>query len=289
MEHWVLPIARNGDMLTIAVSDPFNVLLLDDLNILSGCRVRPVFAHPNAIRQAIDTVFDGGRREVEELLDEVTTGDIEVKEGDEPEDLSLGGDGDEVPAVKLVNLMLMKALKEKASDIHIEPGETVIRVRFRVDGRMHEVLSPPKGLLPALISRLKVLANLDIAERQVPQDGKFQIRYEGRQIDFRLSTLPVVGGEKAVMRILDQSGIAMSRLAMIFRRDISEDRSDLGGRIASTNRPSTRKRIRIDFSIGSMWMSLAFSRNARRSTRFTSLTAGTSSPSAPDEAMSSSS
>ncbi len=209
IEHCVLPIVRNGNQLTVVINDPFNVLLLDDLNILSGCKVRPVLSHPAAIRQAIDSVFDGGRREVEELLDEVSTGDIEVRDSDEPEDLDIQLDGDEVPAVKLVNLVLMKALKEKSSDIHIEPGDTLIRIRFRVDGRLIEVMTPPKGLLPSLISRLKVLASLDIAERQVPQDGKFQIRYEGRQIDFRLSTLPVVGGEKAVMRILDQSSMTM--------------------------------------------------------------------------------
>ncbi len=212
IEHCVLPIARNGNLLTIAISDPFNVLLLDDLNILSGCRVRPVLSHPTAIRQAIERVFEGGKREVEDLLDEVSTNDLDVRDADEPEDLALRSDGNDMPAVKLVNLILLKALKEKSSDIHIEPGDSTLRVRFRVDGCLIVVMSPPKSLLPSLISRLKVLSNLDIAERQVPQDGKFQIRYEGRQIDFRLSTLPVVGGEKAVMRILDQSGGITMRL-----------------------------------------------------------------------------
>ena len=208
-EHCVIPIARNGDTLTVAVSDPFDVLLLDDLNILSGCRVRPVLSHPEAISLALEAALDNGRSEVDELLEEVSTNDIEIRSDDEPEDLSVAGSGDGVPAVKLVNLILMRALKEKASDIHIEPGDAHLRVRFRVDGKLFEVLTPPKSMLASLTSRLKVLSNLDIAERQVPQDGKFQIRYEGRQIDFRLSTLPVVGGEKAVMRILDQSGVAM--------------------------------------------------------------------------------
>ncbi|MBI1380163.1 MAG: type II secretion system protein GspE [Planctomycetaceae bacterium] len=213
LEHLVLPIARNGDQLTLAVSDPFDLLLLDDLNMLSGCKVRPMLSHPAAIKQALETVFDNGRQQVEDLLGEVSTNAIEVKEdaADERDiDLSASGSDDDVPAVKLVNLLLVRALRDKASDIHIEPGDTAVRVRFRVDGRLIEIMRPPKSMLAALTSRLKIMANLDIAERMAPQDGKFQIRYENRTIDFRLSTLPVVGGEKAVMRILDQSGAAAS-------------------------------------------------------------------------------
>ncbi len=213
LEHLVLPIARNGDQLTLAVSDPFDVLLLDDLNMLAGCKVRPMLSHPAAIKAALEALFDNGRQQVEDLLGEVNTADIEVKEDTPSErdiDLSSVGADDEVPAVKLVNLLLVRALRDKASDIHIEPGDASIRVRFRVDGRLIEIMRPPKSMLSALTSRLKIMANLDIAERMTPQDGKFQIRYENRTIDFRLSTLPVVGGEKAVMRILDQSSAAAS-------------------------------------------------------------------------------
>jgi type IV pilus assembly protein PilB len=213
LEHMVVPLAKNGDTLTVAVQDPFDVLLLDDLNILSGCRVRPMLSQPIAIRAALHTIFDDGRSQVEDLLGEVNDDEIafqeERAEAESGLDLSgLGSGEDDVPAVKLVNLLLIRALKEKASDIHIEPGDKNLRVRFRVDGRMHEVMTPPKQMLPALTSRLKIMASLDIAERMAPQDGKFQIRFEGRKIDFRLSTLPVVGGEKAVMRILDSSGVA---------------------------------------------------------------------------------
>ena len=211
VQQCILPVAKNGDVLTIAVSDPFDVLLLDDLNILSGCRVKPLLSYPSAIRGALESLFDNGRARVDELLDEVTSGDIEVKESaEDTDDLELAVDDSEgVPAVKLVNLILLRALREGASDIHIEPGETAIRVRLRIDGRLVEALTAPKGLLPALISRLKILSSLDIAERMGPQDGKFQIRFEGRTIDFRLSTLPVVGGEKAVMRILDTGSVAL--------------------------------------------------------------------------------
>lgn len=213
-EHCALPIARNGDLLTVVVSDPFDVLLLDDLNIITGCRVRPLLSHPLAIRAAIAAAYDTGAAQVDELLSGVEGAEFDIQtEEDETENLDLAGTSDdpnEVPSVKLVNLVLLRALREKASDIHIEPGDQFLRVRFRVDGRLHDVMTPPKQMLPSVISRLKILANLDIAERMGPQDGKFQLRYESRQIDFRLSTLPVVGGEKAVMRILDSSGVAKS-------------------------------------------------------------------------------
>ena len=210
MEHLVAPIARNGENLTVAISDPFDVLLLDDLNILAQCKVRPVFSHPEAIKTALQRIYNRDKQEVEQLLGEVSGNEIQIKEAadeDDIADLAVGDDG-EVPAVKLVNLMLLRALREKASDIHVEPMDSQLRIRYRIDGRLVEAMTPPKALLPSLISRLKILASLDIAIRMEPQDGKFQIRYEGRSIDFRLSTLPVVGGEKAVMRILDQGGVA---------------------------------------------------------------------------------
>jgi type IV pilus assembly protein PilB len=207
-EHCVVPIARRGANLTIAVSDPFDVLLLDDLAILSKCRVRPVVSHPAAIRRTIDSVYESDRREMEDLLGEVQTGELEIADQARDDlDISSLASGDDMPAVKLVNLIILRGLRDKASDIHIEPMEGSIRVRYRVDGRLIEAMRPPKVLLPSLLSRLKILANLDIAVRMEPQDGKFQIRFERRMIDFRLSTLPVVGGEKAVMRILDQSAV----------------------------------------------------------------------------------
>lgn len=208
----VLPLVRNGDLLTIAVADPFDVLLFDDLSMLSGCKIRPVLSHPGGITAAIEASFDDGSAAVDELLSEVNSDAIEVRtEEDETEEMDLAAlaAGDDVPAVKLANLILLRGLKERASDIHIEPGDHSLRVRYRIDGRLVEAMRPPKALAPALISRLKILADLDIAERMGPQDGKFQIRYEGRAIDLRLSTLPVVGGEKAVMRILDAAGVAM--------------------------------------------------------------------------------
>ncbi|HKX45579.1 MAG TPA: GspE/PulE family protein [Planctomycetota bacterium] len=207
IEHTVLPLARVGETLTVAVSDPFDVLLLDDLNMVTGHKVRPVVSRPAALRAAIEATFEGAKQKLEDLLDEVgdsATGLEEVAEQDD--DLTGVATADDAPAVKLVNHLLERALKDKASDIHIEPCDKDVSVRLRIDGRLIEVLRPPKRILPALVSRLKILAHLDIAERFAPQDGKFQTRYQGRTIDFRLSTLPVVGGEKAVMRILDSAG-----------------------------------------------------------------------------------
>lgn len=214
VENRILPLTLNGEILTIAVCDPFDVLLLDDLRRRTGCEVRQLVTDPISMSKALEVVFQTGRKQVDDLLDSVTNlGDIEVKEQDDGEsqdDLAHAtADGDDAPAVKLVNLVLLRALRDKASDIHVEPTDSEMYIRFRVDGRMRLVMAPPKGLLNALISRLKILAQLDIAERFKPQDGKFQIKYEGRQIDFRLSILPVVGGEKAVMRILDAGNLAL--------------------------------------------------------------------------------
>ncbi len=225
VEHCVLPLARNGDNLTVAVSDPFDVLLLDDLNLISRCRVRPVISYPSAIRRAQSQLFDRDRREVEELMDEVGQQEISLAGETEIEDLetATAAGAEDVPAVKLVNLLILRALREKASDIHIEPMNNGIRVRYRIDGHLIEAMNPPKSILPSLLSRLKILANLDIAIRFEPQDGKFQIRYEGRTIDFRLSTLPVVGGEKAVMRILDQGSTAQKLEALGFEPKCQQD------------------------------------------------------------------
>jgi type IV pilus assembly protein PilB len=210
VEHCVLPLARNGDNLTVVISDPFDVLLLDDLNLLARCRVRPVLSYPAAIRRAQDGVFNRAQQQVDELLEGVNAQELQVQDEGAIEDLETATavGKEDVPAVKLVNLIILRALRDKASDIHVEPMNNAVRVRYRIDGCLVEAMNPPKTLLPALLSRLKILANLDIAIRFEPQDGKFQIRYENRNIDFRLSTLPVVGGEKAVMRILDGGSTA---------------------------------------------------------------------------------
>jgi type IV pilus assembly protein PilB len=227
-ERTFLPIAKNGDVLTIAVSDPFDVLLFDDLKRLTHCHVRPLFAHGGMIASALDEVLDGGKGKVDKLVDAVSNeSELDVKEESESEtqDIEKTSDkaGEDAPAVKLCNAIVLGALKAKASDIHIEPGEKSARVRYRVDGRLRQIMTPPKAVLPALTSRLKILASLDIAERHKPQDGKFRIRFQGRNIDFRLSILPVVGGEKSVIRILDTGSMAMKLETMGYEPKAYQD------------------------------------------------------------------
>ncbi len=220
-EWGVLPLTRNGDVLTIATSDPFHVVLLDDLRRMTNCHVRTVYVHGAMIKVAIENVFQTGRKQVQDLLEEVGEGDTGIRiEEEQAEDIETAASGDDAPAVRMINVIILRALRDKASDIHIEPMEKHIRVRYRIDGRMKIVMTPPKGLLNALISRIKIISQLDIAERFNPQDGKFQLRYEGRSIDFRVSILPVVGGEKAVLRILDTGSKAL-RLATMGYEDNS--------------------------------------------------------------------
>ncbi|MCL4155941.1 UNVERIFIED_CONTAM: hypothetical protein GTU68_037586 [Idotea baltica] len=212
-EKLILPLSINADVLTLAVSDPFDVLLQDDLRRRTDCQIQQVLSSPPDLKAAIDRAYNAGTRQVEDLLEEVSgVADLEVTDNKAQEevDITASGGGDDAPAVKLINLILVRALQAKASDIHIEPLDRSLVVRFRVDGKLNIAMSPPKALLNALSSRLKILAQLDIAERNTPQDGKFQIRYEGRHIDFRLSLLPVVGGEKAVIRILDAGSMSMA-------------------------------------------------------------------------------
>ena len=226
LEHGILPLARNEDILTIAVSDPFDVLLLDDLRRISRCQLRPVLSHPGAIKTASEAIFDSKGAAMEALLESVSGkggGELDV-EVETHEDLETAAvQGADAPAVKLVNMVLLRALKEKASDIHIEPGDKFVRIRFRVDGSLYEVMRPPLAILPALTSRLKIMASLDIAERFSPQDGKFQIRFENRKIDLRLSILPVVGGEKAVMRILDTGSMSLKLDSLGYEPKALED------------------------------------------------------------------
>jgi len=209
LERGVLPLVKNGDVLTVAVCDPFDLLLIDDLEKRTRARVLSMVTDPRSMRAAMDRAFRSSELEVEELLGEVSkAGGVEVEVESPDDDIDLGDSvGDDAPAVRMINAMLTRGLEEKASDIHIEPGEQNVCVRFRVDGDLSTFMQPPRAILPSLISRLKVLAQLDIAERFRPQDGKFRIRFEGRSIDFRLSILPVVGGEKAVLRILDSDAV----------------------------------------------------------------------------------
>ena len=209
----VLPVSKASGVLTVAVSDPQDILLLDELRNLTRCQVQPVLACDFRIEEAIDRLYGDGSKEIEEVLEDYGNLDLELREGHDDSDegvQELSFEGDESPVVKIVNHIIYQALRERASDIHVEPQERSIRVRYRCDGVLGEAQQPPAQLRASIVSRLKIMAGLDIAERRIPQDGKFQLRVEGRQVDFRVSTLPTVHGEKVVLRILDSSNLALN-------------------------------------------------------------------------------
>jgi type IV pilus assembly protein PilB len=212
-KYEILPIKRQGTTLTLAMADPTNVFALDDIAFMTNLQVTPVVASQAAIRKAIDRNYQqqaGVTDALTALANEV--GSVEVVEDETPSKVDvfeLKESADEAPVVKLVNMVLVDAIRKGASDIHWEPYEKVFRIRFRIDGVLHEMLAPPKRLEAAIISRLKIMANLDIAERRMPQDGRIKLRYNAREIDFRVSMLPTIFGEKAVLRILDKDALKL--------------------------------------------------------------------------------
>lgn len=212
-QHHVLPVAKVGQVLTVAVANPFDVVELDHLRLLLKCDLRAVLASDRALRDATRRFYSADSRELEALVGDATIGDeLEVRQAgeDQDDDVDLSDVSNETsPVIKLTNMFIANAIREGASDIHIEPFETKLRVRYRQDGVLRDVLNPPRNLAGSIASRIKIMSSLDIAEKRKPQDGKFQVKMEGRAIDFRVSTLPVVHGEKIVMRILDNSNLAL--------------------------------------------------------------------------------
>jgi type IV pilus assembly protein PilB len=204
----VIPIARVGRQLTLAMANPQNIFIVDDVKFITGLDVKAVVCSESAIKKAVDRYYDQADS-LASVMKEMD-GDVEVLEEDEDEDLGLAAAMDEdAPVVKLVNSLLSEALRRSASDIHIEPFETRMRVRYRIDGVLHEIMNPPMRLKNAIVSRLKIMSELDIAERRVPQDGRIKIKIKGKKIDIRVSTVPTVFGEKVVMRILDASNLQL--------------------------------------------------------------------------------
>jgi type IV pilus assembly protein PilB len=195
----IIPLFKIGTTLTIAMADPLNVKAIDEARRKVGCEVDTAVSTEEQIRRAIDSYF-GLSSSIEDIVKEALEGDLKVTvEG-------AGMDaGVEAPIIRLANLIIFQAVRDNASDIHLEPDEHKLGVRYRIDGILHETVSPPKHLQAALISRIKVMANMDIAETRAPQDGGFQINTDGRTIEFRVSSFPTIYGENIVLRILDQS------------------------------------------------------------------------------------
>jgi type IV pilus assembly protein PilB len=195
--YTAMPIGFEGDRLVVAMADPGNVLAVDDIRSITGMGVVPRIATRSDIVEAIRRFapYDASVGDLADL----------VAEGEVTEDLSkIEAAAEGGPVVKLINTLITRAINERASDIHIEPGEKELRVRFRIDGVLHEVMNTPRSVSAALVSRVKIMADLDIAERRVPQDGRVSLRVSGRSIDLRVATLPSIYGEKVVIRILDR-------------------------------------------------------------------------------------
>ncbi len=211
--HKLAPVCKLGNKLFVAMADPLNVLALDDLRQRTKLEIVPMITTERSITEALSGVGTSGTSMEQVLKDAQAQADSveEVKLKREDIDLDkLAVESEDAPVVKIVNLILVQALKEKASDIHIEPFEKTVKLRYRVDGNLIEASSPPKALQLAMASRIKILSGLDIAERRLPQDGRFRIRVSGKEVDLRISLLPTVYGEKIVIRILDKGALSGS-------------------------------------------------------------------------------
>jgi type IV pilus assembly protein PilB len=222
--HQCIPVALYGSSVRVAVADPLNPAVVDELNYLTGKEVQVVVGDPAQIEKAINKFYGEESESVSEILKELgADADIakevaDVTSGDGVTDLA--DLANEVPIIKFVNLVLYQAVQDRASDIHFEPFEDEFKIRYRVDGALYEMTPPPKHLALPVTSRIKVMANLDIAERRLPQDGRIALTLAGRQIDMRVSTLPTQFGESVVLRVLDRSAVNMELESLGFPKFI---------------------------------------------------------------------
>ncbi len=213
-QYQMLPVSVTGDVLTLAMADPLNIMALDDLRMLTSYDIEPVVAVASELRDAINRHYGGDK--AENLYKSLLAGGVEaseleeVRQSNEIEDVSkIEAGAEDEPVKKLVRLILYNGLERGASDIHVEPYEKIMRIRYRVDGTLEEAKGPPKSLQHNLIARLKILAGCRIDEHRLPQDGRFRIRYNDREIDFRVGFLPVKFGEKVVLRVLDRGNLTL--------------------------------------------------------------------------------
>ncbi|MGE5279647.1 MAG: GspE/PulE family protein [Deltaproteobacteria bacterium] len=213
VKNAVLPLSKTMESITVAITDPLDVILIDNLRKLVGCEINPVIATKSEILKAVEQFY--GKRDILKaaVKDSYrTTEEFKSVEDFEPEELSIDrlvARAEEAPVVKLVDLIIKQAIDERASDIHVEPFQDKISLRYRIDGVLHEIPPPARHLHLPIVSRVKILSKLDIAEKRLPQDGGFRVRIEGRSIDLRISIMPTIYGEKVVMRILDKEGVTL--------------------------------------------------------------------------------
>jgi type IV pilus assembly protein PilB len=226
LRYQVIPLSRVGSVLTIAMTDPTNVFAMDDIKFMTGFNVEPVVASESAIADAISRFYGStgnNQEELSNLMKDLVDEDQELELAAEEAELdaaSLEKAAEEAPIIKLVNLILTDSVKRGASDIHVEPYETELRVRFRVDGQLQTVMNPPLRLKDAITSRMKIMAKLDIAEKRLPQDGRIMIKYKAdgkkKELDFRVSTVPTLYGEKIVLRLLDKENLRLDMTKLGF-------------------------------------------------------------------------
>jgi general secretion pathway protein E len=215
-ESRALPLAEDESELALAMADPTDAYTVNAFEMVTGRKVRPRVAIPTELEAALERLYGAGKSALGQIL-----GDVEQRD-----DLAFDADiqqlkdlASEAPVIRMVSLIITNALDTRASDIHIEPFENRLIVRYRIDGVLHEVESPPRRLSAAVISRIKIMANLDIAERRLPQDGRIRLRVQGKEIDLRVSTVPTMHGESVVMRILDKGGVALDFKRLGFEED----------------------------------------------------------------------
>jgi type IV pilus assembly protein PilB len=227
-KYLILPVNRTGATLTIAMSDPTNVFAMDDIKFMTGYNVEPVVASEIAIREAIEKYYGSQHAiELKKVMDEMAEAEaeaLEVLEEDQELDLAtLEAATEEAPVVKLVNIILTDSIKKDASDIHIEPYERDFRVRFRIDGVLYEIMHPPMKLRDAITSRLKIMAKLDISEKRLPQDGRIKVKMKlagkNKEMDYRVSCLPTLFGEKIVLRLLDKDNLMLDMTKLGFEAE----------------------------------------------------------------------
>src|SRR6266536_831034 len=223
--YQILPLSRVGASLTIAMVDPTNVFAMDDIKFMTGFNIEPVVASETSILEGIEKAYGTSKEDdLDQVMQSITDmdeADVELQSDQAEMDLAdLEKAADEAPIVKLVNLVLTDAVKRGASDIHIEPYEKEFRVRFRIDGVLQSIMSPPVKLKDAITSRLKIMAKLDISEKRLPQDGRIMLKMniggKKKQLDFRVSTLPTLWGEKIVLRLLDKENLRLDMTKLGF-------------------------------------------------------------------------
>ena len=210
-QYNLIAISRIGKVLTIAMADPFNIFAIDDIKILTNYQIDIVVSTDNDIKDAINNYY-GSRQDISKLLEEMPVEEVDIETAEDEENIDVAEVAEEsqkAPIVKVVSLILNEALKRRSSDIHIEPSEKFLRVRYRIDGSLHDALTLPKKNQNAVIARLKIMSKLDITETRAPQDGRFKINFGGHEIDFRVSVLPTTFGGKIVLRALDKANLSV--------------------------------------------------------------------------------